>query len=182
MKLIKQNEATAAKKVIAFSAVSSANLQTRLDASALTFTTRIIKPDGSSAAGGGAVTQPDATNATGVCYYTPGGTDLDTVGEAVLRVSATGMEPREIAFVVTSEDPYALGTTTSTALMAYAHETGRTLLGLFRRLDALLTGKATGLLSSTATFYRADGVTKAIEATQSVGAGTRETASTVGGD
>jgi hypothetical protein len=68
------------------------------------------------------------------------------------------------------------------AVMAYAHESGRTLLGVFRRLDALLTGKATGLLSSLATFYRADGVTKAIEATQNTTAGTRETASTVGGD
>jgi hypothetical protein len=67
-------------------------------------------------------------------------------------------------------------------VLSYAHETGRSLLGVFRRLDALLTGRATGLLSSLATFYRADGATKAIEATQNTTAGTRETASTVGGD
>jgi hypothetical protein len=67
-------------------------------------------------------------------------------------------------------------------VLSYAHETGRTLLGVFRRLDALLTGKATGLLSTLATFYRPDGVTKAIEATQDTTLGTRSTASTVGGD
>jgi hypothetical protein len=76
----------------------------------------------------------------------------------------------------------AVTTAIAAAVMAYAHESGRTILGVFRRLDALMTGKATGLVSSLATFYRADGTTKAFEATQDVDAGTRQTASTVGGD
>lgn len=73
-------------------------------------------------------------------------------------------------------------TATVTALMAAEHETDRTFIGLLRRLEALLTGKATGLIGSLATFYRADGTTKAIEATQDTDLGTREAASTVGGD
>lgn len=68
------------------------------------------------------------------------------------------------------------------AVMSYAHEAGRTVLGVLRRLDALMTGKATGLIGATVAFFRPDGTTKAIEATQDVAAGTRETASTVGGD
>jgi hypothetical protein len=68
------------------------------------------------------------------------------------------------------------------AVMSYAHEAGRTVLGVLRRLDALMTGKATGLIGATVAFFRPDGTTKAIEATQDVVAGTRDTASTVGGD
>ncbi len=68
------------------------------------------------------------------------------------------------------------------AVLEASHESGRTLKGVFRRLDALMTGKATGLLGVLATFFRPDGVTKAIEATQNTTLGTRDTASTVGGD
>lgn len=193
MQLIKQSESTAAKKRIPFTAVSSSDVQTRLDASGLTFTVRVLKADGTSVAGAGTVSQPDSSNALGACFYTPDEDDMDVVGPAIVRISATGMEPREVAFQVVAFDPYDAATGTAvaalptasavaTAVAEYAHESGRTLLGLFRRLESLLTGKATGLLSTTATFYRPDGVTKAIEATQNTDAGTRETASTVGGD
>lgn len=184
MQLIKQSEATSARKRIPFTAVSSSDVQTRLDASALTFTVRVLKADGTAVAGAGTVTQPDASNAAGACFYTPDAADIDVVGPAIVRISATGMEPRELAFQVVAFDPYDAATIAAlpAAVVAYAHESGRTLLGLFRRLESLLTGKATGLLSTTATFYRPDGVTKAIEATQNTDAGTREAASTVGGD
>lgn len=68
------------------------------------------------------------------------------------------------------------------AVWAFAHETARTTKGVMVRLDAWLTGKATGLIGSTAAVYRADGVTKAVEATQNTAAGTRTQASTIAGD
>lgn len=107
---IKRSESTAARRSVPFTAVSSSNLQTRLDASALTFTVRIIKADGTSTAGGGTVVQPDATNATGCCLYVGAAGDFDTLGETIIRISATGMEPREIAITVVDFDPYATET------------------------------------------------------------------------
>lgn len=74
------------------------------------------------------------------------------------------------------------GTEIAAAVWAFAHESGRTVKGVMVRLDAIIAGKATGLNGTTVTFYRADGTTKAIEATQDTGAGTRETASTISGD
>jgi hypothetical protein len=100
---------------VAFTTVSSSALQTRLDASTLSasLAVRVIKADGSSVAGGGSggiggkgITQPDVTNAQGVCYYTPAATDLNVLGIAVIRISATGMEPREIPVDVVAYDPY----------------------------------------------------------------------------
>lgn len=99
-----------------------------------------------------------------------------TEGETVVTGS---LSANAITAAATASD---FGTEIADAVWAFAHETARTAKGVLRRLDALLTGKATGLVGATATFYRADGVTKAIEATQSVALGTRETASTVGGD
>lgn len=111
MQRIKQSESTAANKVVPFTAVSNTNLQTRLDASTLTFTIRTIKADGSSSSGGGTggiggsgVTQPDVTNAKGVCYYTPSAGDVNTLGAGVLVISAAGMETREIPFQVVADD------------------------------------------------------------------------------
>ncbi len=66
-------------------------------------------------------------------------------------------------------------------VFAYAHETSRTFKGLARRLDAFIAGKATGLVGTSAVFYRSDASTAAITATQSVDNGTRD-AATVAGD
>lgn len=128
---------------VAFTAVSSSALQTRLDASTLSasIAVRVIKADGTSVAGGGTggiggkgVTQPDVTNAQGVCYYTPVASDLNGLGVAVIRISATGMEPREIPVDVVAYDPYD------------AIRAG--LTGL--RPDAVLVGTAvTGTLAAT---------------------------------
>lgn len=102
----------------------------------------------------------------------------DTLGDFALHITGASADALDVMMQVVAydEDSAHLG------ILSYAHETSRTLLGVFRRLDAFMTGKATGLVSSLATFYRADGATKAIEATQNTSAGTRETASTVGGD
>ncbi len=68
------------------------------------------------------------------------------------------------------------------AIWAFAHESGRTAKGVITRLDALMTGRGTGLLGALATYFRADNTTKAIEAAQDTDAGTRFQASTISGD
>lgn len=102
----------------------------------------------------------------------------DTLGDLALHVTATGADPADFLAEVVAYDPNAV----DLGITQFAHETGRTILGVVRRLDSLMVGKATGLLSSLATFYRADGTTVAIEAAQNTTAGTRDAASTVGGD
>ncbi len=74
------------------------------------------------------------------------------------------------------------GSLTANNVWAFAHESGRTTKGVMRRLDALMTGKATGLLGTVYALFAPDGTTKLVEATQDVDLGTRETASTVAGD
>ncbi len=67
-------------------------------------------------------------------------------------------------------------------VLAAVTEGSRTVRGVLRRLDALLTGKATGMIDTLFALYAADGTTKLVEATQDPDAGTRETASTVAGE
>ncbi len=68
------------------------------------------------------------------------------------------------------------------SLLATVLDGARTVKGALVRLNALTIGKATGLHGPTAAFFKADGVTKAIEATMNEAAGTREAASTASGD
>lgn len=103
---VQQSESLSTRRSLPFTVVSSSGLQTRLDASALTFTVRIIKADGTSVAGGGTVVQPDSVNALGCCFYVAAIADVDTVGETIVRISATGMEPRELVVSVVAYDPY----------------------------------------------------------------------------
>ncbi len=70
----------------------------------------------------------------------------------------------------------------ATAVMGAVTEGSRTVKGVLRRLDALVTGKATGLVGATYALFAADGTTKLVEAAQDVVAGTRNTASTVAGE
>ena len=66
------------------------------------------------------------------------------------------------------------------AIVAYNHDGGVTLGGLFARIEAVLTGKTTGLNGPVARFYMRDGTTVAVEITIDPEAGTRGQ-STVGG-
>jgi len=59
------------------------------------------------------------------------------------------------------------------ALLAYALRSGRTVKGHLRRVDALLFGKATGLVGALATLYQPGGSTAEFTATQDTVAGTR---------
>lgn len=113
-----------------------------IDASALTFTVRIVRPDGTSVAGGATggisgkgITQPDVTNALGFCYYTPVAGDFTVLGNSGLRISAAGMTLREVLVEV----------------VAYDRADGVRLGLTGIRPDAQLTGHAvTGTLSPTA--------------------------------
>ncbi len=77
------------------------------------------------------------------------------------------------------------GVTTTTirdAILNYSHDTGLTIKGAFRRMDAVLAGKATGLRSTIARFFMRDGTTVAVEATQDVANGTRATPTITGSE
>lgn len=95
---------------IAFTAYDSSG--TALDASTLTFAVRVVRPDGTSSAGGGTggisghgITQPDVTNARGSCFYAPTAADFTVLGGTILRISATGMVTREILVDVKPDAP-----------------------------------------------------------------------------
>lgn len=128
MQTIKINEATQARKALGFTAVSSVDMQTRLDATALAFTIRIVRGDGTSAAGGGSggigglgIIQPDAVNAVGCCFYIPSVGDVSVFGSSIVRISAPGMETREIDISVVAFDPFdvaGLGLTNLAAAIA----------------------------------------------------------------
>jgi hypothetical protein len=121
----------------------------------------------------------------GLYRYIPADAEVAVAeGEAtaVIKLKKSGYSTQFVPVPIVYNSPDTIQAAVTTAIFAYAHESGRTILGVMRRLDALLVGKATGLLGTLATFYRADGVTKAIEATQDTTLGTRTAASTVGGD
>lgn len=79
--------------------------QTRLSGS-LTFTVRIVRPDQTSVAGAGTITQPDSTNAPGVRAYRYDTNDFPEVGSYTIRISATGMETREIPVQIVAYNPH----------------------------------------------------------------------------
>jgi hypothetical protein len=125
----------------------------------------------------------------GLYRYIPADAEVqasDGEAVAVIKLKKSGFSTQFVPVPIIYNSPDTIQTAATTAIaaavMAYAHESGRTILGVMRRLDAMLTGKATGLVGTLATFYRADGTTKAIEATQDTTLGTRVAASTVGGD
>lgn len=68
------------------------------------------------------------------------------------------------------------------AILNYSHDTGLTIKGAFRRMDAVLAGKATGLLGLVARYYRRDGITVAVQADQVPTLGTRQTTNVTGSE
>lgn len=151
-----QHLKTSTPQPIPFTVVSISNLQTRLDPTiangggAMSFTVRVIKSNGSSVAGtgtggigsgSGGVTQPDATNAKGVCFYTPGATDINVAGPTVVRISDANnlMEPREIPIDIVAWDPYDIGA----AAFSHVVEGAEQFDQLLRLIRARLIGKAT---------------------------------------
>ena len=67
-------------------------------------------------------------------------------------------------------------------LLAASHDTGRTVKGALRRMDALNSGKAVNLDGTAPEFYMADGVTVAITAVQDPVLGNRAAATVTGSE
>ncbi len=182
MQIIKLAETTAALIEIPFTTVLATNLQSRILAATLansSITVKIKQANVTTAVTGGAgtFTACDDTGAPGVRGYKPSSGEL-ALGVSTFIFTGANMEPREVPVMVVADSPYAA----VTAIWTYVLEGARTPRGVLRRLDALIKGKATGLVGTTAAFYADDGTTKLIEATQDTGAGTRTAASTAAGD
>lgn len=106
------------------------------------------------------------------------GSVTGAVGSVTAAVTVGAIAANAITAAAIAADA---GVELAAAVWAFAHEAGRSVKGVMVRLDAFISGKATGLRSGTARFYRADGTTVAIQASQNIGAGTRD-AGTVAGD
>ncbi len=99
MQSILLSAADAAYRRVYFTAVDVADLQSRL--TGLTgFTVKISKNGVATITGGGSVAEVDDTDLPGVYYYECATGDIDTLGNITLRITNTGMEPREITCYV----------------------------------------------------------------------------------
>ena len=78
----------------------------------LTVGVRVLK-NGTSAAGGGTVTQPDTSNQPGVYLYTPSAADVNTYGDLVINPTASGAIFNIVRVEVVAFDPFS-----STAFIA----------------------------------------------------------------
>lgn len=76
----------------------------------------------------------------------------------------------------------AAANTIRDAFLNFSHDTGVTIKGAIRRLDALATNKATGLKGALARYFMRDGTTAAISAAQDTAAGTRGAADVTGSE
>lgn len=128
-------------------------------------------------------TTPDATSVFEL-FAAGGSVDAATVASAVwnaVRASyATAGTFGEGVNVMTIVS--AAANTVRDAILNYAHDTGVTIKGAFRRMDAFTSGKATGMKGAIARFFMRDGSTAAIRATQDVSAGTRTAADVTGSE
>jgi len=126
----------------------------------------LISKDGASyATSTGTITEL----AGGDYYYECASGEVDTEGFLLLKILRAGAMPgpRPVVSVEKrTEDRQA----------AYVHDTGRTFRGLMVRLEAFLSGRATTLIGSTASFYRADGTTVSFTAPQDTTTGNRTAA------
>jgi len=100
-------------KQIPFTAVSSANLQLRLQVSVLSLAARVVKYGGTTVAGGGTFSARDESNQYGQADYLPLAAELNTTGPTRFIFSASGMEPREVVVDVVPFDPYRIVTSAS---------------------------------------------------------------------
>lgn len=122
-------------------------------------------------------TTPDNTSVFAI-LAAGGSVDSTTVANAVWDASRSGHtttgsfgEGINVVSIAT-----AAANTVRDSILNFSHRTGRTVKGFIRRLDALASGKATGLIGTVATFFQPDGTTVEYTADQDTTAGTRGTA------
>lgn len=110
------------------------------------------------------------TNVGGNLYYyefTTG--ECDTEGWVALVIVKSGVGTVPPILVSIDKRP-------EDRMAAWVHDTGRTFIGLAGRLEAFLSGKATGLVGTTPSFFRADGTTVSFTTTQTTSTGARDAA------
>jgi hypothetical protein len=105
----------------------------------------------------------------GLYYYEATAGEVDTEGKLLVKVVNTGSAPGPILAESIDKRP-------EDRMAAWAHDAGRTFIGLMGRLEAFISGKATLLNGATASFYRADGTTVSFSAAQDVPGGNRTAA------
>lgn len=128
-------------------------------------------------------TTPDNTSVFEI-FAAGGSVDAATVAGAVWNAARASYavadsfgEGVNVADVLT-----AAANTIRDAILNFSHDSGLTIKGFFRRLDALAAGKASGLIGTVAKFYMRDGDTEAISAAQDTDAGTRGAANISGSE
>lgn len=107
-------------------------------------------------------------------------TQTANAGQVGIYINVTGAM-NDYSYVTIKAAPVSAASIVA-ALMAYSYDTGVTVKGLYRRLDALVAGKATGLRSTLARYFMRDGTTVAISAVQDVATGTRAVADVTGSE
>lgn len=113
-----------------------------------------------------------------------GGLYTRGTGAGQINQDANGRVDARVAAYASGQAPPAAAAVVA-ALMAFAHDTGVTVDGLFKRLEALVGGKAEQLdADGTATvkFYLRDGVTVAFQSVRDTAAGSRTTAVVTGSE
>jgi hypothetical protein len=175
--LIKQSEATAARRTVYFTAVNTAD-DTAYTSSLSGADIQISKAGGTEANSAGTATHI----ATGLFKYVFDAGEIDTLGETSLRLAKTGVYNDVRVVNVVPFDPYSstslglsnLDSTVSSRLATASYqdiddmldtastiETGVSLRGMFRLLLAALAGKISGGGTTTITIRNAVADSKA---------------------
>lgn len=110
MQLIPQSTGTAAYRRIYFTTVDSADVQSRVTGALAGGAYRISKNGAADAALSNSPVEVDTADMPGVRYIELTAGEVDTLGIVIVRIAATGIEPREITAQVVSAtafNPYA---------------------------------------------------------------------------
>jgi hypothetical protein len=118
-----QSHPLALHRTVYFTAVLSANLQTRITGGLTSPTVKLRKPGVASASATNVPVEVDATNHPGVYTVLLTAAEIDTAGFATIEIKATNMEPRELFLYIR---PAFFCTAATGTLSASAFTTNRT--------------------------------------------------------
>jgi hypothetical protein len=138
--------------------------------SALTFQ-RVEVIVGSYASGNAPLQPTTAGRTLDVTATGAAGIDWGNVENPTTTVGLSGTTVKAATDVATAVD--GVPAAVLAAFRAWQHDTGVTWDGMQRRLEAYISGEATGLNGTNPKYFLKDGTTAAIDATQDVDAGSR---------
>lgn len=130
MEFIKQSESTASRRRLYFTAVSVANIQTRLTDSGIgTWTVKLSKNGAAAATTSNNPVEVDAGDMPGVFYIELTAAECSDLGDVIVYVSAAEIEPRELKAKIILVDLYSVPnvnthTVTADAITATAIQNG----------------------------------------------------------